>query len=237
MKNYILIIVTFCNINCFCQYTGKTDSSNNLSYELHGAYKYPIKKEILNSANTLNDLISGYPSNWIDSYISVDILTNSSGKSIKKTGTSNFLSTEQKNSLSTVNLGEDVFINTKYQIKNAVTKKLEISRMNFSITVVPGIEAEFVDGNAAGIAYLKKEISANRIEFALKKLKITTIKFTVNEIGAVVNPIVLSSSTDINIDKLLLKIISTMPKWKPAHNANGVKVKQDFEFTVGNFGC
>ena len=39
-------------------------------------------------------------------------------------------------------------------------------------------------------------------------------------------------------DKLLLEVINGMPKWKPAENAKGVKVKQDFEF-IGGFmvGC
>jgi hypothetical protein len=36
---------------------------------------------------------------------------------------------------------------------------------------------------------------------------------------------------------MLLDLIKNMPKWKPAINTNGVKVKQDFVFSVGAGGC
>jgi len=44
------------------------------------------------------------------------------------------------------------------------------------------------------------------------------------------------TSGDQKTDKLLLKAINKMPKWKPAENSDGIKVKQEFEFSVGNCG-
>ena len=34
-----------------------------------------------------------------------------------------------------------------------------------------------------------------------------------------------------------METINKMPKWKPAENANGLKMKQEFEFSVGIPGC
>ena len=42
------------------------------------------------------------------------------------------------------------------------------------------------------------------------------------------------SSGDAATDKLLLKAITKMPKWKPAETTDGTKVKQAFEFSVNN---
>ena len=65
------------------------------------------------------------------------------------------------------------------------------------------------------------------------------VSFTVNEDGKIADAIVSKSSGDAATDKLLLKAINKMPKWKPAETADGTKVKQAFEFSVsGNTkGC
>jgi hypothetical protein len=230
-------IALFFYFNSFSQYTGKIDTSNKLGYELHGAYKHPLKKEILDRAIVLNDLINDCPSSWIDKYVSVEISSKVNGKIIKALGNSNRLTAEQKNIIKAAKLGDDVIINSQYQIKNKVTSKIEYGKMSYSITVVPEIEAEYAGGKNEILSYLKNEISVNRLESSLNNLKLTTIKFTVNEKGIISNSIVLKSSTNIQIDQLLLKIINEMPNWKPAQDKNGTNVRQDFEFSVGKFGC
>ena len=61
--------------------------------------------------------------------------------------------------------------------------------------------------------------------------------FTVNEEGDVVDAKISKTSGDLLTDKLIVEGISKMPKWKPAKNSKGEKVKQDFIFNVGNGGC
>ena len=61
--------------------------------------------------------------------------------------------------------------------------------------------------------------------------------FAINEAGEIVNAKISRSSGDSKTDKLLLETIYKMPKWKPAKNSKGIKVKQIFEFSVGNRGC
>jgi TonB family protein len=62
------------------------------------------------------------------------------------------------------------------------------------------------------------------------------VKFTVNEEGGIMNPKMLRTSRDSKADKLVLEAISKMPKWKPAQNSKGVKVKQEFTVPFGG-GC
>lgn len=47
-----------------------------------------------------------------------------------------------------------------------------------------------------------------------------------------------STSGDWKVEELLLKAITEMPTWKPAEDLNDVKVRKEFEFSVGGRdGC
>jgi TonB family protein len=66
------------------------------------------------------------------------------------------------------------------------------------------------------------------------------VVFTINELGLVENPEISMTSGDAKIDKMLIKVLKKMPKWKPAQTAQGQKVKQKFEFSmslIGMDGC
>lgn len=83
-----------------------------------------------------------------------------------------------------------------------------------------------------------RENAINKIpETTSKQLQQALVGFTVNEKGAIANVQISKTSGDPNTDKLLLEAINKMPKWRPAEDSKGVKVKQEFEFSVGNVGC
>lgn len=239
MKNLIptLATILFISISAFAQYGNKLIISNDLSYEVRGLYSHPIKKEQLNEAKLLSDLISGYPTSWISNYVSVEILATCAGKSMKAISVNDVLTVEQKNILKTVDLGADIIITTKYKIKNPVTNHIEDSKMTFSATAVPDVEAEYVGGKEQMIKTIKEYVTNKISESTLKKLQPVVIRFTVNESGEIGSAIVTKTSGDLKIDKVLLEVINKMQNWKPAQNSNGIKVKQEFIFGVGNVGC
>ena len=83
-----------------------------------------------------------------------------------------------------------------------------------------------------------RENAINKIpETTSKQLQQVIVGFTVNEEGKIANVQISKTSGDPNTDKLLLEAINKMPKWRPAEDSKGVKVKQEFEFSVGNVGC
>ena len=63
------------------------------------------------------------------------------------------------------------------------------------------------------------------------------VRFAVSEQGEVIRVRVTESSGDPKTDKILLETIQGMPKWKPAENSKGVKLMQEFVFSVGSDGC
>lgn len=225
-------------------------SQDVLNYEVRGKYSRPVKKEKLQEAKLLSDFIPGYPSSWITSYTSVEISTICDGKLMKAVSSNDVLSAEQKNILNNVNLADDIVINVKYKYANLVTGGMENNNIHISMTVVPEIEAEYVGGRQQMINYLKENVIHKISESSLSGSKESSgnkqaktklfqegiVVFTVNEEGEIVNAKIFKTSGDSKTDKLLLETINKMPKWKPAKNSKGAKVKQEFELSVRHDG-
>ena len=70
-----------------------------------------------------------------------------------------------------------------------------------------------------------------------KQIPWAMAKFTVNEEGEIVDAKISTPSKDPKIDQLLLDALSKMPKWIPAEDSKGLKVKQEFTFRTINNGC
>lgn len=211
--------------------------SQDLNFEVHGTYARSIKKEKLNNPKTLSDITSDYPASWISDYISAEITATCNGKVLKAVSPNDALSSEQINLLNTADLATDIVIDVHYWYKNSVTDVKEMNDMHFALTVVPEIEAEYLGGNQLMTQYLKENTINKISEAKSKTLQAATVKFTIDEEGEIANVQISKTSGDRKIDKLLLKAIHKMPKWRPAENSKGIKVKQDFVFNIGSGGC
>lgn len=211
--------------------------SQNLSYDVHGKYSHPIKKEILNKAESMSDIIPYYPEHWIMGYVSVEISATSDGKTMMAASANDRLSTEQKNILDKVDLGTDIVINITYKFKNPVTGNIDIGSSNYSATVIPEIEAEYPGGQQQMTQYLEENAINKISDTTSRHIQEAIVRFTVDEEGEIADAQIFKTSGDPKTDKLLLKVINKMPKWSPAEDLKGIKVKQEFEFSVGNVGC
>jgi len=215
--------------------------SQDLSYNVRGKYSRPINKENLDDVKLISDVISGYPKNWITSYSSVEISAICNGNSVTAKSKNAKLTTEQKNSLRTVDLNTDLIIDVNYTYKVPVTNVVEHNTMHVPMTVIPEVEAEYIGGHQQLMDYLKENGIDKITGTTPAGFEQVTILFTINEEGAITDAKINKTSLDIIIDNTLLDIINAMPKWKPAQNAKGVKVKQQFEFSVykgpGKAGC
>jgi TonB family protein len=107
--------------------------------------------------------------------------------------------------------------------------------MHVLMTVVPEIEAEFFGGSLEMTKYLKENIIYKIPETVPKQFNGIAV-FTVNENGEISNAKISNTSGDSKIDELLLEAAYKMPKWKPAENSKGIKVKQEFEIIIGKGG-
>ena len=214
--------------------TGFCQKSKQL-YDVHAREIRPLTKEVISKAKTLGDLILGYPDHWISTYLSVEVTSVYAGKTIKAMGPTDVLTAEQKEMLNASNMGAEVTVNVNYKYDNLASNQTETNDIHVVMTVVPETQAEFIGGHIEMNKYLKN-VSSKISNSAPENLKDGAVAFTVNEEGAIINTKVTATSGDPKTDKLFLEAISKMPNWKPAQNSKGVKVKQDFTFSLGNAG-
>jgi hypothetical protein len=247
MKNILVVLMSLFVLNGFSQefsyYEGentsalKRDKKVNLFYELRGTYQRPVKKESLVAAKTIGNIGPGYPVNWIPDYVSTEISSTYRGKAMKAVGKNYNLTEAQKDLLKSVDVGADVIVDIYYLYKNTVTENIDTNKMHFSVTVIPEKEAEYIGGYQQMKNFLEKNVINIINETNNDELLQGSVVFTINEEGNIVNPILTRSTRDPKFDKLLLDAVNKMPQWKPAENLQGVKIKQEFMFNVGNGGC
>ena len=217
--------------------------------EFNRYFALPVKdREQMNYLVNITDgprLFSPYPEvnfeNFID-YVSLEISATSEGKSFTSQSTGELLTTEQKNILNTADLGTDIHIKIKFTYKNPANDNPDnagkIKEGDYTVTVVPDTEAEFPGGTKQISAYLNdnvlKEISGTNTS---EKIQQAIVNFTVNEVGEIVDAKIFRTSTDPGIDKIILDATNKMPRWRPAENPKGVKVKQVISIPFGGGGC
>ncbi|MBK9248104.1 MAG: energy transducer TonB [Ignavibacteria bacterium] len=205
-------------------------------YDVHGSYERSINKFTLIGAKSISDIIPNYPSQWIKEYDFVEVKVTSKGNTLKAAGKNLNLSTEQKNILHTADIGADVAISIGYIEKNAVTDTIQNATMLFQTTVIPDKEAEYHGGYQQLKEYLQENGINKLTDINSKDFKPVVVNFTVNEQGGISNAHIYRSSLNPKIDNTLIEVINKMPKWKPAETTKGVKVKQNFKFSVFGSG-
>jgi TonB family protein len=154
------------------------------------------------------------------------------------TGANDILTPEQLNILQSASLGTEIVVHIQYQFLNDITHQIEDRSINYSTTIVPETEAEFPGGDQQLRQYFQGNAIDKLSEESSASLQQTVVRFTVDEQGDIANTQVVQSSGDAEIDEMFLDAINNMPEWKPAQDAQGIAVRQDFQFSVGNnTGC
>jgi hypothetical protein len=173
-------------------------------------------------------------------FVSVDIYASCEGNYMNSESAGAMLSKEQRKMLQNVDMGTQLWIKIKFKYKNQLIdmplSAKDIFDGEYSVTVVPEIEAEYPGGIQRIKEYLSENV-INKISEINSSVKDPNafIKFTVDENGQIVDARVLNSQ-DPKIDKLLLDATARMPRWSPALNSKGIKVRQEFAIQFGS-GC
>ena len=183
-----------------------------------------------------------YDYSSIIEYVSTEISGIFKGNEISAEGKGSEMTAEQKYILNNTDLGSDVLIKIDFRYKKIGNDPSDccnkIIHGQTTVTIVPEKEAESRGGFNQFSDYLNQNVF-DKIsdEASLMKVQRAVVKFTVNEKGQVVDALISKTSTDENIDKLILEAINKMPGWKPAETSKGTKVKQEFSIPMGNGGC
>jgi hypothetical protein len=225
----ILFTMSFPNL-----VTPQENINQDLNFAIHRILQpLSISKKKLNESNTLSDLNKYYKASWIRTYINVEILTKHKGISKKSIAKNESLTQEQKDLLQSIDVGSEITVRVNYIPENNL-KQNEAKEINFTFTVDPETEAQYIGGEQKMNNYFKTNAIDKIGVDVFKGYDLATVRFTVDEEGKVVDSYIFESSKKPEIDDLLLRTICNMPTWKPAQYANGKKVKQEFVLAVGN---
>lgn len=179
--------------------------------------------------------------NALVDFLWVEISVKHLGKTVSAGNASDQLNDEQRKILALADLNTDITVRIKFRYKEHVSGKPDTSsdiNGQIALTVVPDTEAAYPGGFNAFRDYINKSITgkASGKNIAGKILG-TVIDFTIDEQGHVVKSVVSGSSSDPQIDRMLLEALQTCPAWKPAKNSKGEIVTQQFRIALGGDGC
>ena len=212
--------------------------AQDLNFVIQNNLHKKIKLGQIQQAETLKDLNPSFPAEWIDSnaYVKVVLSSEQEEKVFQVTGPNDQLTPKQQALINQLNISDQLKILVKYNSINAATQIKELRNIEFTLTLVPEIEAQFKGGEENLNDYVQEEI--------IKKLEIhpqfdlASFSFNINEQGKIASVEMLQSSNNEIIDELILNQIRLMPNWNPAKNIAGENINQTFEILFGNLvGC
>lgn len=209
-------------------------NAQSLGFSVRGTYQQGVAKQILTSVSTISDLNTGYPASWVSGYISVDVrVTPKDGQGQLASGKDDNLTKEQIALLKQADYNSDINVLVKYQPKGS-----EVKEVDFTYTVIPEEEADYIGGQDALRAYVKEHAMVQIPEEIHKEFEFAAIAFKIGKNGEILDPKIIHESDFPEVDKMLLQFIKKMPAWKAAKNAMGENLIQDFVLNVGYMeGC
>jgi len=230
MKRILTIIVVLSFINFgFAQ---------ELKFDLMRVNQKVVNQTTLVDAKSLKDINPGYPSSWINFYISVEIIATCNGVLKKIESKNEHLNTAQRDILSNADLGTNVSFNIKYNPKNSHNDMSVVKDIHFSYAILPPAEAKFPGGQEAMKTYIQNFIES-KLPGVIDNDPLTTrVYFSINPEGKVSNINISEASNDIRFDQYLIQALYALPAWEAAQDSEGKKIMQEFNFVFSNqVGC
>lgn len=229
---FAIIIMSFATLSA------QEDTASDFSYEFNRVQTYvSISTAELDDATVLSDLNHYYKSDWVQEYKSVDLAVISKGQEMIMSSTSDKVTIAQKQLIRSADQGSDIKVLVHYLPNNNLSSR-KVQEMDFTFRVDPEHEAECASGEDQLNRYIEESIM-NKVSLKdVPQYQVAAIKFTIDEEGNIVDANIAHPSKNEAVDKMMLKTICEMPKWKPAQYSDGTKTKQEFVFTIGDhYSC
>ena len=217
----------------------KQEVAADFFYDIGTRFR-PIKKEGLDNAVSITDFLPRKMTDPVVAYKSVKviILDDHRQTEMYETGNSPTLTAAQAQLLRSADYSTNILIRAEYEWLNVKTGLLEDNYFTPYLTIVPEVQAEYVNGKDALISYLRANSEAITANVKEGKLKAGKLYFTVTKDGSISAIELAATSGYPAIDERMIELITTIPgQWKPAENSEGEKVDQKLVFSFGIIGC
>jgi len=200
----------------------------------------PIEKTELDKARTIADFLDAEVIASIVSLQSVHVVLveNDKQTDIFENGTTAALTDGQLQLLKSFDYSTNFIVRAHFRKKNGNTGILVSDFRSPHLTIVPEKQAVYSHGKEALLSYFREESKEVGANVDSENLKAAKLSFRVTEQGAVEVIELEYSSGYQEVDKKMMELISNLPGyWKPAENAAGQKVTQEFVISFGARGC
>jgi hypothetical protein len=215
-------------------------SPSPIAYDLGSRFELTVTREQLSAAKTIYDIVPGDLKQEIVSYSSVSIRTYVDEKQtdIVAVGSGPVLDQAQLALLWSLPYSSNFLIRAEFKEKDAATGTTRGNYASPHLTIVPEHEAANSLGMEAMIAHVQNATSAFAYTVEAKSLRSGKVYFTVAKDGAVSDVRLTGSSGYPLLDEQVMELMHTLPgTWRPATNAAGEAVEQEFVFSFGAVGC
>ncbi|MEM7040026.1 MAG: energy transducer TonB [Bacteroidota bacterium] len=191
-----------------------------------------VTLDTLNDAQRLEDINARFPTKWVDRFLSVEITATTNGITRQAISTDDQLTVQQMGLLKSAGPDTEVSVKVNYIPENSLQDNPP-RQMDFGLKMLPIVEAKFPGGTTDLKSYLKQNTLDKIDDTDFEKIKLAAVRFDIDENGKVARAQLLESSADQQVDQMMLDVICNMPTWKPAKNAAGESISQEFEFRLG----
>lgn len=196
-----------------------------------------VKKSDIEKATTIYDFLNEGEKEQIAQINSVNIIVieNNQLSNKRENGSDENLTDAQLKLIKSLNYFNHFTIRTEFKGENKETGQLEERFFGPHITIVPDVQATYIDGKDALINYLKD--NSKDYMYVIKDNKLGAIKlsFIINKQGKITEVKHDAMTTGYpTIDDRFIELIENIPgKWIPAENSKGEKMDQELVFTFG----
>jgi hypothetical protein len=211
-----------------------------IHYDLDSRFLLTVTKEQLRAAKTVDDIVPGHLEQGGLSYSSVSIRTveREGGSEIVVPGTDTVLNAEQLKLLWSLDYSDNFMIQVRARANFGGAGTTSTDYFTPHVTIVPEQEAANSLGREAMIAHVQHGTSAFVYRVDANTLRSGKVYFTVTKDGAVTDVRLTESCGYPLLDKQVLELLHTLPgTWRPATNAAGEAVEQEYVFSFGTVGC
>ncbi|WP_034062333.1 hypothetical protein [Lacinutrix jangbogonensis] len=200
-----------------------------------------ISKTDLDNATTIYPFNRDHENERIEKINSTEIIIieNDRRTDRREYGRSENLTDGQKALFKSLDYSKHFSMKTLFKEKTTENIVLDEQKFNPHYTVVPEIEAFYIEGEDAIINYLIENSRVETLNLDSKKVRAAKIYFKISKKGTLKNVYMERTTGYPILNTKLIELISTIPgQWEPAKNSNGEIVEQEFAFTFGpKDGC
>lgn len=207
--------------------------TQDLFYSFLDKEEFEVTEKRIREVTTLDDMHHRYTSEWIDEYISTEIIYTFKGEVKKAKGANEELTKEQKSLLENAEVGSTIEVVVDYLPKNNL-KNNSPKKMDLEVKIIPETIPSFKGGEESFSKYIESNFISKLDTSELNKLQFSVVQLVITNEGKSDDVYLEEGTGNMELDAKLSEVLCSMPEWNPATKTNGETVDYALKFYITN---